>query len=68
MTIGMSLMPGEKFAVNFSAPVGCTDTAWIGIIPSVTIHNNEVESDKNSISRQNIDRKFLGTIIFTAPK
>lgn len=59
--------PGEEILVNFVAPPGFADRAWVGIIPSDVPHGKESVNDKHDISYLYLHRKTSGELKFTAP-
>jgi len=63
----LEFAPGESITVNFVAPPGLPEDAWIGIIPSDIPHGEESVNDQHDISYQYLDGKTSGTMTFSAP-
>lgn len=60
--------PSEAIVVNFTAPEGYADNAWIGIIPSWVPHGSEAENDRHDLSYQYLQKRVSGGMTFIAPK
>jgi hypothetical protein len=63
-----TLAPGEAFEVDFIAPLGLPDSAWIGIIPSEVAHGSEEEADAYDIAYEYVSGQPAGTVTFNAPE
>lgn len=59
--------PGESITVNFTAPPGLPEDAWIGIIPSDIPHGDESVNDQHDISYLYLEGRTAGTMTFSAP-
>ncbi len=49
------------------ATSGLTDKAWIGVIPSSTVHGNEATNDQYDVAYKYLSGSSAGTMTFTAP-
>lgn len=58
---------GEQITVEFTAPAGLPETAWVGIVPSHIPHGSEDVNDQNDVSYQYLNKKRAGTLTFNAP-
>ncbi len=59
--------PGEAIVVQFTAPGGWPDNAWVGIVPSNIPHGDERQNDNHDISYQYLKKRTSGSLTFTAP-
>jgi hypothetical protein len=59
--------PGDPINLVFMAPIGLSDDAWIGIVPSAVPHGNEEVNDQNDISYQHLGGATSGIMEFVAP-
>ncbi len=60
-------VPGTPVTVQFTAPSGLSDQAWIGLIPSNIPHGDEAVNDANDVDYQYLGGKTSGSITLTAP-
>ena len=60
--------PGDMIVVEYTAPKGYQDNAWIGIIPSEIEHGNETRNDQHDITYKYLKGSTNGTFRFTAPR
>jgi len=59
--------PGDMIVVEYTAPKGYQDNAWIGIIPSEIEHGNETRNDQHDITYKYLRGSTNGSFRFTAP-
>lgn len=59
--------PGDMIVVEYTAPQGYQNNAWIGIIPSEIEHGNETRNDQHDISYKYLKGSTAGTFRFTVP-
>lgn len=59
--------PGDMIVVEYTAPKGYQDNAWIGIIPAEIEHGNETRNDQHDITYKYLKGSTNGTFRFTAP-
>ncbi|MBN1216038.1 MAG: tetratricopeptide repeat protein [Candidatus Lokiarchaeota archaeon] len=63
-----TVLPGEKIRINYKAPSTYDETAWIGLIPSDVIHNDEQLADEHDVSYYYLEKSTTGRIVFEAPE
>jgi len=62
-----SVGPGEMIVVEYTAPKGYQDNAWIGIIPAEIEHGNETRNDQHDITYKYLRGSTNGSFRFSAP-
>lgn len=61
-----SLLPGESFDVEFSAP-NLPDNAWVGIVPAHVPHGDESVNDRHDVAYRYLRGATSGTLSLVAP-